>query len=187
MKYLLALFLVLGASSIRAQDTCKTYSHKNPHGAAMTISRVWILDSVNFTVRPIQTLPYQESATGSFDFEVCIIPRDGKKYSTQVRYQTTHGPVSYNISNFVAPTGTSGVSEVAVEEQAEVYPNPTPDVVNVLLDYPFEYSVTSPSGTTILTGSGDKTIDLRALPSGSYFLYLRSTGRPDVMTRIIKR
>jgi hypothetical protein len=151
----------------------------------MTISRVWILDSVNFRVRPIQQLPYQEAATGSFDFEVCIIPRDGKKYSTQVRYQTTHGPVSYNISNFVAPLSTSSVGN-AVTDGVEIYPNPTSDIVNVVLGYSFDFSVTNVNGVTVLAGRSEQVVDLKGLPRGSYYLSIKAIGRAEIVKRIVR-
>lgn len=190
MKVLLAaVILVLGVGSATAQDTCKTIVHKNPHGAAMTISRVWILDSANFTVRPIQQLPYQESATGSFDFEVCIIPRDGKTYSTQVRYQTTHGPVSYNVSNFLAPLGTSSVTS-SEYTPAVVFPNPVSSVLHVQVGEPFEFSIVDINGIVIIVGRSDQEssqVDVSRLTPGSYTIRCLSTSGEQMISRFIKQ
>lgn len=152
----------------------------------MTISRVWILDSVNFTVRPLQQLPYYEAADASFDFEVCILARDGKKYSTQVRYQTTHGPVSYNISNFVAPLETSGVTD-ARSADVVVYPNPVDDQVYVNIEGPFKYALMDLKGVNVLTGTSERSIGLASLPAGTYFLRINTQEGVEITRQVHKR
>jgi hypothetical protein len=143
----------------------------------MTVSRVWILDSINFRVRPIQTLPYSESANGTFDFEVCILPRDGKKYSTQVRYMTTHGAVSYTISNFQAPGGVSSVSpSKATNLNVSLYPNPTTAKVTVQGKPGDKWSIANLIGTELLSGTisnVEEVLDLHSLPRGHYVFTVR--------------
>jgi hypothetical protein len=189
MKYsILILAALLTASSVSAQDTCKTYSHKNPHGAAMTISRVWVLDSVNFRVETVQELPYQETATGSYDFTVCILAKDGLKHSTQVRYQTSHGPVSYNISNFQAP-GSSGVSDLGSDVDVSIYPNPA-SRTTYLTGAKGAWSIHNTLGQEVLRGVASEEglyINVESLPKGQYSIKCFSVlGQTEVRSLIIQ-
>ena len=163
---------------LHAQDTCKSYSHNNPHGSPMTISRVWILDSVNFRVESIPMLPYQEAANGTYDFKVCILARDGKKYSTQVRYMTTHGAVSYPISNFQAPGGASGVSREGTSLSYSISPNPTRSNFTILGAAGSKWVIYDMGGVEVLSGvtaAVSESVDVTSLASGSYFLKITST------------
>lgn len=143
----------------------------------MTVSRVWVLDSVNFRVRPIQQLPYQESATGSFDFEVCILARDGKKYSTQVRYMTTHGAVSYTISNFEAPGGASEVSREVSSLINRIYPNPARNAITIQGAVGSNWVIYDIGGVARLSGvtaAANENVDATSLLPGSYFVKITS-------------
>jgi hypothetical protein len=189
MKYLILIATaILVSTGAYAQDTCKTYAHKNSHGAAMTISRVWVLDSVNFRVESIPELPFQETASGTYDFKVCILAKDGLKHSTQVRYQTTHGPVSYNISNFQAP-GASGVSEHEVSTKVKLYPNPATRATT-LDGASGVWTIYNTLGQKVLTGvatEASQSIDLQSLPKGHYCIKCSSVlGESEIRNLVIQ-
>ena len=133
-KYLrLFLFTVLLCAvsiTVQAQDTCKSYNVPNPHGAAMTIYKIWVVDSTNFTVESIKPIPYDITATGTVDFRVCLLPRDGVKRTTQVRYQNTHGTSSYTVT--LTPP-TSSVKRTPDQAQLSAYPNPAANRVEIAL------------------------------------------------------
>lgn len=191
MKYLILIGLFIAtASTVQSQDTCKTFSQKNPHGAAMTISRVWILDSVNFRIRSIQPLPYQEAASGSFDFEVCILARDGKKYSTQVRYMTTHGAVSYPVSNFQAPGGVSAVARDQGSYVHRIYPNPARTSIAIEGSVGSDWVIYDIGGVARLSGvtaASGESLDVTALLPGSYIIKVTTaTGDEESQYLIIQ-
>ena len=133
-KYLLSfLFTVLlcaVGNTARAQDTCKSYNVPNPHGAAMSIYKIWVVDSTNFTVESLKPIPYDITATGTVDFRVCLLPRDGVKRTTQVRYQNTHGTSSYTVT--ITPP-TSSVKRTPDQAQLNAYPNPAANRVEIAL------------------------------------------------------
>jgi hypothetical protein len=108
-KLILFVLLVLGVVNVaRAQDTCKVFGQRNPHGVAMQISApMYVVDSVNFHIMSVKTLPYNINATDTIFFNVCLMATDGKTHSTQVRYNTTHGMVSYNVSLKATTAGVS--------------------------------------------------------------------------------
>ncbi len=123
------LFCLVG-TTVQAQDTCKSYNVPNPHGAAMTIYKIWVVDSTNFTVESLKPLPYDITATGTVDFRVCLLPRDGVKRTTQVRYQNTHGTSSYSVT--ITPP-TSSVKRAPDQAPLSAYPNPASNRVEIAL------------------------------------------------------
>ena len=77
-SFLLSLLGLAYVASAQAQDTCKVFGQKNPHGVAMEIRpAMTVVDTVNFSVRSMKTLPYNISATDTIFFDVCIKARDG--------------------------------------------------------------------------------------------------------------
>ncbi len=154
----------------------------------MTISRVWILDSVNFRVRPIQQLPYQEAATASFDFEVCILARDGKEYSTQVRYMTTHGVVSYSISNFQAPGGVSAVLSEAPSSQQLIFPNPAREIITMQGSAGSDWVIYDIGGVARLSGrttASSESVEVTSLLPGSYIVKVTTSAGVEETQRLI--
>jgi hypothetical protein len=171
---LLSLLPLVG----EAQDTCKVFSQKNPHGAEMWIYNIWIRDSVNFRVRSIQTLPWFEGVNDTLHFEVCILARDGKKHTTQVGYFTTHDTVTYLISNFQAPA-PSAVDEF--DDVRLLYPNPARDYLQ-LNGHKGDWSVIDYLGRVVLEGESEK-IDVRRLSEGVYSLRSSNTLQRFVVVR----
>ncbi len=175
----IAFFLVFCfASTAMAQDTCKKYMVPNPHGAAMTVYKVWILDSVNFTVASVKPLPYNVDANGTSDFNVCILPRDGKTRSTQVRYENTHGTSSYAVT--MTPPGTASVKTINEAAMLHVFPNPANNETVVDLGKPILSSIVVEAVNvigeritvpTVMTENRIK-LDLKHVPSGTYTLIL---------------
>jgi hypothetical protein len=171
-KLILIVVVVLSLSSlVRAQDTCKVFGQRNPHGVAMQISGpMYVVDSVNFHIMSMKTLPYNIAATDTIFFNVCLMAMDGKTHSTQVRYNTTHGMVSYNVS-LKAPT--SGVNEEQITHGPALSAL-TGELRGAVLE------IFSSDGSLIETlptiGAGTVEIPTASLAAGFYFVQL-TTGQ----------
>jgi hypothetical protein len=183
--YILTLFTIFSALPMSAQDTCRVFTIPNPHGAAMTISRVFIADTVNFSVEPLQPVPFNIGASETWDARVCIKARDGQSHSTTIRYQTTHGQASYAVT-MNAP-GTAGIVDPGLPNLAVTFPQPTSGRVTVrvvdhgvgeLRAHVFDHSGGLMPSIPVMIGSGgDVSLDLEALPSGSYLVVLDVEGQ----------
>ncbi|MEO5930476.1 MAG: T9SS type A sorting domain-containing protein [Candidatus Kapaibacterium sp.] len=189
-----ALFAITG-STLFAQDTCKVYSLKNPHGAEMDITKIWVVDSVNFRVRTIKALPFHIGATESFDIEVCILARDGKPHTSQVRYQNTHGTSSYNVTMTgpaVASVSDGMMGEGASQGVSAIAPNPATDYAHIQILRPAGqklsvrlYNILGDditATTSIEAGESDVKIDVKSLANGRYFVAV-VTGNSPVTTQ----
>ncbi len=189
----LALFLVVLYSTVsllHAQDTCRSIYLKNPHGAAMNIEKVWILDSVNFTVESLRPLPYYITDTGTVDFKVCILPRDGIKRTTQVRYLNTHGTSSYSIT--MTPPATESVKTEPQLPSLIAFPNPASTSVELLLAgsvSALKVECLALDGTSFhipFTSVGKRvTLQTTLLASGSYTIIVKDGERPIGMSQIV--
>lgn len=126
--------LLWAASALRAQDTCKVVSIPNPHGAAMQIIKLWVVDSVNFRVATVKQLPFQLGATEAFDVDVCILARDGKKHSSMIRYTNTHGTSSFNISMTAPSVASAPVGAPDAANRLVVSISPNPAAANTTLE-----------------------------------------------------
>jgi hypothetical protein len=128
-------------------------------------------------------LPYNIAATDTIFFNVCLMAMDGKTHSTQVRYNTTHGMVSYNVS-LKAPT--SGVNEEQITHGpalSAAFPNPAAGIVKFALTGELRGAVLeifSSDGSLIETlptiGAGTVEIPTASLAAGFYFVQL-TTGQ----------
>ncbi len=182
-----------------AQDTCKTFSIKNPHGAAMSIMKIWAVDSVNFTVSTVKPLPFQIGATESFDIIVCIRARDGKPHSTSIRYTNTHGTSSYNVT-MTAPSVSAVPSEgdgADVGVRVDVSPNPASTQAMIDVDargaretgvrlYDINGRVVWSYTQTIT--QAHIPIDLQSIPAGMYTLVADDgNGRRHARRLIVNR
>ena len=190
MKSILLLIALLFAlrEGANAQDTCQVFSVPNPHGAAMTISRVWVVDSANFTIDSMRSVPFDITADEAWDARICITPRDGQTYSTIIRYQTTHGPAAFQIS-MVAPN-TSAVHERRQRSVSAMMVYPMPSSGDLVI----EPSAVSGEVLTVEVYDGIGVVrsvveerfegnplrlDLSGLPSGGYRIVVR--GREGVV------
>ena len=121
-------------ASAKAQDTCKVLGQKNPHGVAMEIrGPMTIADTVNFSVESTKPLPYNISATDTIFFNVCIKVKDGKKHTTQVKYSSTHGAISYTIT-MQAPTDAGVYTTTVNSKNIFLFPNPAREFVHLYLE-----------------------------------------------------
>lgn len=177
----LTLF-IFGALTMQAQDTCMTVTIPNPHGAAMQIMRVWVTDSVNFSVEPMRTLPFDIGDTESWDARLCILARDGGTYTTTIRYQTTHGPAGFPVT-MQAPLVSAVMDHTRAQRGVlRLYPSPSSGVVTI--DIPDRdlgtvvIDVIDPIGRLAVSfesaaTNGTVTHDLSTLPNGSYLVVAR--------------
>lgn len=186
-----------GAVTAHAQDTCKIFTIENVHGAAMDITKIWVVDTVNFTVESMRPLPFFLGATDSFDIKVCIRARDGQRHSTIVRYSTTHGTVPYTVS-MDAP-GTSSVAAPSIRGRGAVVVEPNPAagstalLVKGLTAREATVSLVGIDGAvarTIAAGSiadGRILLDLTGLASGLYLAVVKADGDFIAAERLVVR
>lgn len=78
-----------------------------------------------------------------------------------------------------------GISEIAHEIRANVYPNPTSGLITVESDEQIERIVLMSSNGVTLAKTTEKTIDLASFPSGVYFLNIL-TGQGVITKKILK-
>ncbi|MEO6940529.1 MAG: T9SS type A sorting domain-containing protein [Candidatus Kapaibacterium sp.] len=185
-KLILFVLLVLGVVNVaRAQDTCKVFGQRNPHGVAMQISApMYVVDSVNFHIMSVKTLPYNINATDTIFFNVCLMATDGKTHSTQVRYNTTHGMVSYNVSLKATTAGVSKELLTCGPALSTPFPNPAGGIVKFELSGELHgavLSLFSSNGSLIenlpAIGAGTVEIPTASLPAGVYYARLTSGQR----------
>lgn len=70
-----------------------------------------------------------------------------------------------------------------------IYPNPASDVVMIKSDGIYDYSLVDLFGKVVYSGtmlSGSQSIDLRMLPSGSYFIHINNETRTEVHKLIVE-
>jgi hypothetical protein len=184
LQFIATVILMLVSLPAIAQDTCRIFTISNPHGAAMTISSVFIADTVNFSVEPLRTTPFNIGATETWDARVCIKARDGQSHSTMIRYQTTHGQASYAVT-MTAP-GPAGIDQLTTKGSAAAFPQPTSGRVTIRLDDrrvgQIRVRVYDNAGILLTTSEvavgsdGNVTLDLAAIPGGSYIVVLDADG-----------
>ncbi len=197
----LAVIAIVGLTlPTMAQDTCKTYTVANPHGAAMDITKIWAIDTVNFTVNTVRTLPFNIGATESFDIVVCLRVLDGKSHTTQIRYTNTHGTSSYSVTMTAPSTSSVDPERGAAKSLALrlLSPNPAGDRITVGVDnnvvgdlHIAIYSMTGDMARSLRFesyGSSLLNLDLRGLPSGMYTMVVtdaasRTSSMPLVVAR----
>jgi hypothetical protein len=94
------VFVAYGASLniASASDPCVRVGQKNSMGMAMTVSKVWVMDSTNFMVTSVQKLPFKMGAADTVWFDVCPLVHDGKMHNTQIKYMTDMGAATCNVS-----------------------------------------------------------------------------------------
>lgn len=184
----------------RAQDTCKTFTVANPHGAAMDITKIWAVDTVNFTVMTVRSLPFNIGATESFDIVVCLRVHDGKSHTTQIRYTNTHGTSSYNVT-MTAPSTSSVDPETGATKGLNLRllsQNPATDRITIGVDnveggelrvtmYGMNGDIARSLQFDAFSGALLE-LDLRGLPAGIYTAvvtdgWLRISSVPLVVAR----
>lgn len=178
---LIAIIAMLGVTlPMIAQDTCKTYTIANPHGAAMDITKIWAEDTVNFTVTTVRNLPFNITATESFDIVVCLRVRDGKSHTTRIRYTNTHGTSNYNVT-MTAPSTSSVDPEVGATKGLNLRilsPNPASERITIGVDnnvagalridlYGMNGEIARSVGFESFSGAL-LDLDVRGLPTGIY-------------------
>ena len=180
-SFLLFVFLFSCSTSARAQDTCKVLGQKNPHGVAMEIrGPMTIADSINFSVESTKPLPYNISATDTIFFNVCIKVKDGNKHTTQVKYSSTHGAISYTIT-MQAPGSAGVIGTNSNSPTIAVFPNPAKEYVRLHMENFVGSSImliVDSKGATIATQSipsdGNITINTSTYSNGIYHAIIKS-------------
>jgi hypothetical protein len=128
------VLLAIPFAAIQAQPTCDTVTLTlTGHGhGPITVSRVWLDDADNFSISMDRTLPFDASEGETFEVRVCVIRRDGRTYSTALRYETNHGAGEATVT-LAAPSPVSGISMVdeSRRPRALVYPSVARDLVRI--------------------------------------------------------
>lgn len=124
-------------------------------------------------------------------FNVCFKVMDGKMHSSQIRYNTSMGAVTYNFS-LLAPNA-SGVEskEVAAVRLFALFPNPTSNVLNIAMPLAPAgakaelYSVTGQRiAEQVVSANGNITLFIGDQPNGVYCLRIISNGKIVAQDRV---
>jgi uncharacterized Fe-S center protein len=92
------------------------------------------------------------------------------------------GSQQYEIVNI---DGNTGIEAVDVQDEYQVYPNPASDYVQVSGDFE-QLTLLDAKGATI-AGTVEKTISIKSLPAGIYFLKIKGKGKREIVRKIIKK
>lgn len=65
---------------------CRKLAIFNDDDQDYIVNRIWLSDSINFSVNPRYPLPTEFYSESSIEYDLCINPRDGKEYTTKVFY-----------------------------------------------------------------------------------------------------
>jgi hypothetical protein len=152
----------------------------NPYGAAMRIESLTIDDSADFRVESLKPLPFDLSETGTLDFKVTIIPRDGITRTTQVR----SGNLSLSIVTMESPILNAVKKSEEQYANHPSYPNPVKDFCTINTDislYPnVEIEVFNSVGASVVglvqPVGHSLSLDARNLTSGRYHISITSNG-----------
>lgn len=181
-SFFLFVFLFSCSTSARSQDTCKVLGQKNPHGVAMEIrGPMTIADTINFSVESTKPLPYNILATDTIFFNVCIKAKDGKKHTTQVKYSSTHGAISYTIT-MQAPGSAGVIGSNSNSPTITVSPNPAKEYVRLHMENfvgsSMQMLIVDSKGAAIATQSipsdGNLSINTRTYCNGIYHAIIKS-------------
>jgi len=180
MKCCCLLGVLFFASTALSQSAEKIYSIVNPYGAAMRIESLTIDDSADFRVESLKPLPFDLSETGTLDFKVTIIPRDGITRTTQVR----SGNLSLSIVTMESPILNAVKKSEEQYANHPSYPNPVKDFCTINTDislYPnVEIEVFNSVGASVVglvqPVGHSLSLDARNLTSGRYHISITSNG-----------
>lgn len=179
MKYCCLLGVLLFASVALSQNAEKVYSIGNPYGTSMRIQSLSVDDTANFRVESLKPLPYDLNETGTLDFKVVIIPRDGIMRTTQVR----SGRTSLYTVTMSAPL-QSAVNPGQQQQSNPAYPNPVKDFCTINTDislYPnVQIELFNSIGASVVgfvqPVGHNLSLDARNLANGRYHLSITSNG-----------
>jgi hypothetical protein len=168
-------------STAFSQSAEKIYSIQNPYGAAMRIESLSVDDTADFRIESLKPLPFDLSETGTLDFKVVIIPRDGITRTTQVR----SGSFTLSIITMEAPTQNAVKKSEEQYANLPAYPNPVKDFCTINTDislYPnVEIEVVNALGSNVVgliqPVGRSLSLDARNLASGRYHISITSNNQ----------
>ena len=169
---------------VRIQDTCKVAGQKNPHGVSMEIREpMTVADTVNFSVDSPKPLPYNIGATDTIFFHLCLKAKDGKKHTTQIKYSSTHGAISYTITMQAPSSAGVGSSGLKASIGISAYPNPAKEHIIFRTDNETDFDqvqIVDERGavlqTQVLQAGGMTDLPTSDLANGRYHAILKSKG-----------
>ncbi|MBI5540205.1 MAG: T9SS type A sorting domain-containing protein [Bacteroidia bacterium] len=139
--------------------------------------------SVRNTVSDIFSLPMVIYSSFGYFPEAATPTTDKQK----IYYHKKNGAFIYSIY-LRYRTGTTGIKEQSNTENFRVYPNPTNDILDIILPNisgHFTISVYSSLGQELFKMSNKTSIDISNLPNGIYFLTVKNYDRIWT-TKIVK-
>lgn len=86
-------------------------------------------------------------------------------------------------------SGTTGISDDATTENIKVFPNPTNNLVNIVLQNPsedFSITISSVFGQELLKTSNNSSIDISSFSTGIYLLIVNQNNR-TLYSKIVKK
>lgn len=93
----------------------------------------------------------------------------------------------FNVDNIIMSDLTLSTDETKVRAVVSVYPNPTPDFINILTDDKVNgVQIFDASGKVVVKSNGDKKIDVRNLHKGNYIINIE-TSKSKISKKFIKK
>lgn len=182
VKYLFLAGVLLSASTALSQNAEKICSISNPYGSRMMVESLSVDDTVNFKVESLKEMPYDLDETGTLDFKVAVIARDGITRSTQVHCNNSSGSPIYTLT-MAAPMAAAARS---TEDRTirPAYPNPVKDYCTINTDislYPnLQIELSNSVGASVIgvvqPVGHTLSLDARNLSTGRYHLTITSNG-----------
>jgi hypothetical protein len=146
----------------------------------MSVSAVWVDDSSNFSVEPLEGYPLEVGESGTLDVRVTAKMHDGMPHSTAVLYRDALGRTN---SYTVTLTASQAMSAQPMQG-LPAYPNPAKDYCTVDVDirlFPnVQVDLFTSNGARVVglvKPAGEKLIvDTRNLADGKYNVAVSSNG-----------
>jgi hypothetical protein len=79
----------------------------------------------------------------------------------------------------------TGIEAAGMQDGYRVYPNPASDYVQVSGDFE-QLTLLNAKGATI-TETAEKTVNIKSLPAGLYFLKIKGRNKPEIVRKIMKK
>jgi hypothetical protein len=179
-----SVILNLTATSLPWQPLdCRRLTLFNADDADYVMQRIWVSDSVNFSITPRYPTPTEFYAQSAFDYTLCINPRDGKEYTTKVFYDIG-SEIRETSVTLVAPNSASVERYPGAQRLLSTNVIQRGDVVRLLGTESGVaqrlVAVTNAAGMEIgrfTLSASDNSIDLRDIQPGLYVVTVSSDGK----------
>lgn len=161
---------------------CRKLQLYNDSDVDLVIDRIWLSDSINFSIAPRYPLPTEFYAESSMEYELCVIPRNGESYTTKLFY-SVGTEVRETSVTLIAPNSASVADKAIVS--TGLYPSVIAPLSFVTIpaavadSREWNATITSIDGSNVVRARIDNANGqcwIPAVSSGMYFVRLLADG-----------